>query len=76
MVRLLVPGSGGFWSASPSVSAQALQPAAARQNVVMQTERQQQAALTYEARVLGALQEVEDSLSALAEERAPGTPVG
>lgn len=40
-----------------------------RENLVIQSERQQQAALTYETRVLAALQEAEDSLVAVAQER-------
>jgi outer membrane protein TolC len=40
-----------------------------RQNLAIQSERQQQAALAYETRVLAALQDVEDSLTALAQEQ-------
>jgi len=41
-----------------------------RQNLLIQSERQQQAALAYESSVLSALQEVEDALTALAEEQS------
>jgi NodT family efflux transporter outer membrane factor (OMF) lipoprotein len=68
LARLLVPGSS-FWTMGPSGSSRLFNRQQLRQNLVIQTERQQQAALAYEARVLAALQEVEDSLSALAEEQ-------
>ena len=68
LARLLVPGSN-VWSVGPSVNSRLFNRQQLRQNLVIQTERQQQAALAHEARVLGALQEVEDSLSALAEEQ-------
>lgn len=68
LARLLVPGAG-FWSASPSVSTRLFNRQQLRQNLVIQNERQEQAARTYESRVLGALQDVEDSLTALAQEQ-------
>lgn len=68
LARLLLPGAG-FWSASPSASARLFNRGQLRQNLVIQTERQEQAARSYESRVLGALQEVEDSLAALAHEQ-------
>ena len=66
--RLLLPGSFG-WSAAPSANFRLFNREQLRQNVAIQSERQVQAALTYESRVLGALQEVEDSLTALAQEQ-------
>ena len=66
--RLLLPGSFG-WSVGPSASYRLFNREQLRQNVVIQSERQVQASLTYESRVLGALQEVEDSLTALAQEQ-------
>jgi len=68
LAKLFVPG-GLAWSASPSVSTRVFDRRQLRENVVVQSERQQQAALTYETRVLAALQEVEDSLVAVAQER-------
>jgi NodT family efflux transporter outer membrane factor (OMF) lipoprotein len=66
--RLLLPGSLG-WSASPSVSSRLFNREQLRQNVAIQSERQVQAAVTYESRVLAALQDVEDSLTALVQEQ-------
>jgi NodT family efflux transporter outer membrane factor (OMF) lipoprotein len=66
--RLVLPGSFA-WSAGPSASTRLFNRDQLRQNVVIQSERQQQAVLTYESRVLGALQDVEDSLTALAQEQ-------
>lgn len=66
--RLLLPGSFA-WSAGPSASTRLFNREQLRQNVVIQSERQTQAALSYESRVLFALQEVEDSLTALAQEQ-------
>jgi len=40
-----------------------------RGNITVQSEREQQAVISYQARVLGALQEVEDALSALTHEQ-------
>jgi NodT family efflux transporter outer membrane factor (OMF) lipoprotein len=68
LAKLLLPGAS-FWSASPSVSTRLFNREQLRQNLVMQSERQAQAARTYEARVLGALQEVEDSLGDLVHEQ-------
>jgi NodT family efflux transporter outer membrane factor (OMF) lipoprotein len=68
LVRLLVPGAA-VWSANPSVSTRLFNREQLRQNFVIQSERQEQAARAYEARVLGALQDVEDSLTALAQEQ-------
>jgi NodT family efflux transporter outer membrane factor (OMF) lipoprotein len=66
--RLFTPDSA-VWRASPSAAWRLFDRRQLRQNLVIQSERQQQAAITYESRVLGALQEVEDSLTALAEEQ-------
>ena len=68
LARLVVPGAA-FWSANPSVSTRLFDRRQLRENLVVQTERQEQAARSYEAVVLRALQEVEDSLTALAQEQ-------
>jgi NodT family efflux transporter outer membrane factor (OMF) lipoprotein len=68
IARLLVPGAG-FWSASPSASVRLFDRRQLRENLVVQNERQEQAARGYEMAVLRALQEVEDSLTALAQEQ-------
>jgi outer membrane protein, multidrug efflux system len=67
-VKWLVPGAA-VASGGPSVSTRLFNRRQLRENVVIQSERQQQAALTYESRVLAALQEVEDTLVALAQEQ-------
>ena len=67
LARLFLPV--GLWNASPSVSSRIFNRQQLRQNLVIESERQEQAARTYESRVLGALQEVEDSLTALAQEQ-------
>jgi NodT family efflux transporter outer membrane factor (OMF) lipoprotein len=69
LARLLVPGAAAFWSATPNVSTRLFNREQLRQNVVIQSERQEQAARAYESRVLGALQDVEDSLTALTQEQ-------
>jgi len=68
LFRLLAPGAA-IWSASPAASTRLFNREQLRQNVVIQSERQEQAARAYETRVLGALQDVEDSLTALAQEQ-------
>ena len=68
IARLLVPGAG-FWSANPSVSTRLFNRRQLRENLVVQNERQAQSARNYETVVLRALQEVEDSLTALAQEQ-------
>jgi NodT family efflux transporter outer membrane factor (OMF) lipoprotein len=68
IVKLLVPGAAA-WSVSPSVNTRVFNRQQLRENLVIQSERQQQAALTYETRVLTALQEAEDSMVAVAQER-------
>ena len=69
LASLFVPGARA-WSASPSVSTRLFNRQQLRENLAIQNERQAQAAVTYEARVLGALQDVEDSMAALASEQA------
>ena len=69
VAKLLLPGAS-FWSASPSVNTRLFNRAQLRENLAVQIERQTQAAVTYESRVLGALQDVEDSLTSLAQEDA------
>ena len=68
VARLLVPGAA-FWTASPSVSTRLFDRRQLRENLVVQNERQEQAARNYETAVLRALQEVEDSLTTLAQEQ-------
>ena len=68
LANLLLPGAS-FWSLGPSVNTRLFNRRQLRENLVVQNERQAQAALTYESRVLGALQDVEDSLTALAQEQ-------
>lgn len=64
LAKLLLPGAA-FWSAGPSVSMRLFNRDQLRQNLAIQTERQEQSALAYESRVLDALREVEDALTAL-----------
>ena len=68
IARLVVPGAR-FWSANPSVSTRLFDRRQLRENLVVQSERQEQTARSYETAVLRALQEVEDSLTALAQEQ-------
>ena len=67
IAKVLLPGAN-FWSASPSASTRLFNRRQLRENLVVQGERQTQAAVTYELRVLGALQDVEDSLTSLTQE--------
>lgn len=67
LAKLFVPGAGS-WSANPSVSTRLFNRRQLRENLAVQGERETQAAVTYETRVLGALQDVEDSLTSLAQE--------
>ena len=69
IARFLLPGSS-FWTASPSVSTRLFNRRQLRENLMIQGERQEQAAQAYVSRVLGALQEVEDALVSLAQEQA------
>src|SRR6185436_10092417 len=68
IAKLLVPGAG-FWTAGPSVSTRLFDRRQLRENLVVQNERQEQAARSYETVVLRALQDVEDTLTALAQEQ-------
>jgi NodT family efflux transporter outer membrane factor (OMF) lipoprotein len=68
IAKLLVPGAG-FWSANPSASTRLFDRRQLRENLVVQSEREEQAARNYETTVLRALLEVEDSLTALAQEQ-------
>ena len=68
LATLLVPGAQ-FWSIGPSASTRLFDRRQLRENLVVQSERQEQAARSYETVVLRALQEVEDSLTALAQEQ-------
>jgi len=69
IAKLFVPGAS-FFNVSPSVSYPVFDRTQLRQNVVVQTERQAQAALAYERAVLSALNEVENGLVALDKEQA------
>jgi NodT family efflux transporter outer membrane factor (OMF) lipoprotein len=57
------------WSLGPSVSWNIFNGGAIRQNIEVQSAVQQQYLLAYEAAVLGALEEVENALTAYAEEQ-------
>src|SRR4030095_13300352 len=63
IAKLFVPGAGS-WSANPSASTRLFDRRQLRENLVVQSERQEQAARNYETTVLRALLEVEDSLTA------------
>ena len=67
VAKVLLPGAS-FWSATPSASTRLFNRRQLRENLVVQGERETQAAVTYELRVLGALQDVEDSLTSLTQE--------
>ena len=68
IARLVMPGAA-FWSAGPSANLRLFDRRQLRENLVVQSEREEQAARSYETVVLRALQEVEDSLTALAQEQ-------
>ena len=68
LARLFVPGAS-FFSVRPTGNYRVFNREQLRQNLVVQTERQRQAAATYESRVLAALQEVEDALTGFAQEQ-------
>jgi NodT family efflux transporter outer membrane factor (OMF) lipoprotein len=68
LARLFVPGAS-FFNVRPTGNYRVFNREQLRQNLVVQTERQQQAAATYETRVLAALQEVEDALTGFAQEQ-------
>ena len=63
LATLLVPGAQ-FWNAAPRPARGCSIAEQLRENLVVQSERQEQAARSYETAVLRALQEVEDSLTA------------
>jgi NodT family efflux transporter outer membrane factor (OMF) lipoprotein len=69
---LFVPGATAI-TGGPSVSWRAFNREQIRQNVVVQQERQTQAAIAYQASVLRALQDVEDALVALAQDQVART---
>jgi NodT family efflux transporter outer membrane factor (OMF) lipoprotein len=69
LAKLFVPGASSF-NLTPSVSYPVFDRRQLRENVVVQTERQAQAATSYEGTVLAALQEVENNLVALDKEQA------
>ena len=68
LARLFLPGAS-FFSVRPTGSYRVFNREQLRQNLVVQTERQRQAAATYETRVLAALREVEDALTSFAQEQ-------
>ena len=68
LARVLLPGAA-FWSSGVSASSRLFNRGQLRQNVVIQTERQEQAMTTYETRVLAALRDVEDALTSLTQEQ-------
>lgn len=57
------------WTVVPGVSWRIFDAGAIRQNIAVQTARQEQALLRYEASILQALEEVEDTLKAYVEEQ-------
>jgi len=62
--------SASSFNLSPSVSCPVFDRRQFRENVVVQTERQAQAATSYESTVLAALQELENNLVALDKDQA------
>lgn len=68
LAKLILPGAS-VWTANPSVSTKLFDRRQLRENLLVQSERETQAAVNYESAVLRALQEVEDSLAALAQEQ-------
>jgi len=58
-----------LWSLGPTVSWPVFDAGAIRSNIGVQTERRQQTLLRYEAAVLGALEEVENTLTAFTREQ-------
>ena len=61
--------SSRFWSIGPSMTWNIFDGGAIRQNIKVQTERQEQALSSYESAVLNALEEVENALTAYAKEQ-------
>jgi NodT family efflux transporter outer membrane factor (OMF) lipoprotein len=72
VASLFVPGATAI-TGGPSVSWRAFNREQIRQNVIVQQERQTQAAFAYQASVLRALQDVEDALVALAQDQVTQT---
>ena len=68
IAKLVVPGAA-FFRLSPAVSWNIFDRRQLKQNVVVQEEREVQAALQYESAVLVALRDVEDALAAYAQEQ-------
>lgn len=58
-----------FWGIGPSVSWKIFHAGAIRKNIEVQSALQEQYVIAYEAAVLGALEEVENALTAYAEEQ-------
>lgn len=65
----LFKGRSGLWSLGPSLSWPVFSAGRIRSNIKVQTARQEQAALTYEKAVLGALEDVEGSLISFGQEQ-------
>jgi NodT family efflux transporter outer membrane factor (OMF) lipoprotein len=65
----LFTSDAGAWSFGPRLSWPVFRAGAIRKNVAVQSARQEQALLAYEAAVLGALEEVENALVSFAAER-------
>lgn len=65
----LFQSASRFYSWGPSISWNIFRGGAIRKNIQVQTERQNQALLVYEATILKALGEVENALTAYAEEQ-------
>ena len=61
--------SSRFWSIGPGMTWNIFKGGAIRQNINVQTERQNQALNTYESAILNALEEVENTLTAYAKEQ-------
>jgi NodT family efflux transporter outer membrane factor (OMF) lipoprotein len=58
-----------FWSIGPSISWRIFDAGAIRQNIEVQTARQEQALIEYQATILDAMEEVENALVAYAKEQ-------
>lgn len=65
----LLKSAGETWSIGPSVSWNIFDAGAIRQNIEVQSALQEQYLLAYESAVLGGLEEVENALTAYAEEQ-------
>jgi NodT family efflux transporter outer membrane factor (OMF) lipoprotein len=64
LAKLFLPGAA-FLSSGATMNTRLFNREQLRQDLVIQTERQAQAAQTYESRVLAALKDVEDTLTSL-----------